>query len=94
MRYEHDNDTDDIPEPDITHPVRMNHIYAQQKRKYEHENDTDDIPDPDITHPIRNYHWTAQKESNGNRKADTYPAKDSHSKILPYVVRDHSWNHD
>lgn len=92
MKYEHDNDTDDIPEPDITHPVRMN--IAQQKGKYEHENDTDDIPDPDIAHPIRNYHWTAQKESNGNRKADTYPAKDSHSKILPYVVRDHAWNHD
>ena len=23
----------------------------------------------------------------------TYPAKDSHSKVVPYVVRDHAWNH-
>ena len=24
---------------------------------------------------------------------DTYPAKDSHSKVVPYIVRDHAWNH-
>ena len=24
----------------------------------------------------------------------TYPAKDSHSKIVPYVIRDHAWNYD
>ena len=29
-----------------------------------------------------------------NSNSDTYPAKDSHSKVVPYVVRDHAWNHN
>ena len=27
-----------------------------------------------------------------HKAAETYPSTDSHSKIIPYVVRDHSWN--
>jgi len=45
--YDHENDTEDIPFPDVTHPVRMT------QSEFEHENDTDDIPAPDITHPVR-----------------------------------------
>ena len=27
-----------------------------------------------------------------HKNKETYPSTDSHSKIIPYVVRDHSWN--
>ena len=27
-----------------------------------------------------------------HKAKETYPSVDSHSKIVPYVVRDHSWN--
>lgn len=94
----HGDDTDDIPEPDITHPVRME--MAQTKR-FQHTDDTEDVPEPDVAGPIHDYDWKAynslsQREKNNNeqRKVETYPAKDSHSKVHPYVVRDHAWNHD
>lgn len=86
-KYEHENDTDDIPNPDVTHPVRMN---MHQKKRFEHSDDTEDLPVPDVTAPINDYGWRAQKD----KDSKTYPAKDSHSKVVPYVVRDHAWNHD
>jgi len=70
-----------------------------QKKRFEHSDDTEDIPEPDVAGPIKDYHWKAwnslaQKNNNDQRKVETYPAKDSHSKAVPYVVRDHAWNHD
>ena len=71
-----------------------------QKNRFDHTTDTEDIPGPDVTAPINDYGWRAQKDNQKNKnnneqqKAETYPAKDSHSKVVPYVVRDHAWNHD
>jgi len=53
---------------------------------------TDEVPEH---HTIDKKHSLTQRAHHHHHHhlGYTYPAGDSHSKVVPYVVRDHAWNH-